>query len=140
MEQVHPQFEEGLVIGKYNEKVIGQEFAYQGIPLNPTVGKDNVDFYLPDGRSIEVKIDLKSQCTGYGAIEWPTVLRNADFYIQTLTYARVFTHQQFKDLYMSGKKPAGGMGDLNYEGRLIKDMGKHGIPLWQFIKNLKNEN
>jgi hypothetical protein len=72
-----------------------------------------------------------------GAIEWPTVLRNADFYIQTLTYARVYTHEQYEHLYLHGKKPAAGVGDLDYDARLIRNMGREGQPLYQFINDMK---
>lgn len=138
-EHHHPKFEPGLVLGKYNETVIEHEFQYQGVPLTRTQGKHSFDFYLPNGKSVEVKIDLRSQCTGAGAIEWPTLQRRADFYIYTLTYARVYTHQQLEDLYLHrGKIPWEGMGDLGYAGRYIKGMGKEGVPLWQFIKGLKN--
>lgn len=125
------------MLGKHNEDVIEHEFRYQGIPLIKTQGKHPFDFYLPDGRSVEVKIDLRSQCTGAGAVEWPTLMRQADIYIYTLTYARVFTHKELEELYMHGKVPWGGMGDLGYTGRYIKGMGKQGLPLWQFIQNLK---
>jgi hypothetical protein len=137
-EHLNPEFDSALVLGKHNEAVVAHEFAYQGIPIRRTDGKHPFDFFLPDGRSVEVKIDLRSQCTGSAAVEWPTLQRGADFYIYTLTYARVLTHQQLEDLYMhQGKIPSGGMGDLGYTGRLIRGMGKEGVPLWQFIKDLQ---
>jgi len=75
MEKVYPQFEKALIIGKYNEEVIAHECAYQGIPLIQAEGKDDFDFHLPDGRSLEAKIDLRSQCTGYGAMVAVTTCR-----------------------------------------------------------------
>jgi len=140
MEKLYPEFADALIIGKYNERVIAHEFEFQGVPLTPTVGKDDFDFYLPDGRSLEVKIDLRSQCTGMGAVEWPTLQRNADYYVYTLTYARVYTHQQLQDLYLHGKKPAAGLGDLGYDARLIRNMGKDGLPLYQFINSFKQQS
>lgn len=137
MEHFHPEWSQALQIGKYNESVIAHEFAYQGIPLIPTEGKNDFDFHLPDGRSLEVKIDLRSQCTGYGAIEWPTLQRGADFYVYSLTYARVFTHAELNQLYLGGKSLDGGVGDLNYNARLVKRMGQYGMPLYEFIKLLK---
>ena len=75
MEHVYPTFEKALALGQYNEEVIAHEFAYQGIQLTPTDGKHPFDFFLPDGRSVEVKMDVRSQCTGMGAIEWKTIQR-----------------------------------------------------------------
>src|SRR5438552_14469477 len=63
----------------YNQEVIAHEFQFQGVPLAQTHGEHPFDFYLPNGKSLEVKIDLRSQCTGSGAIEWPTLQRQADF-------------------------------------------------------------
>jgi hypothetical protein len=137
---VESEFEESLALGKHNEKVIAHEFGYQGVPLAATQGKHDFDFYLPDGRSLEVKIDLRSQATGCGAIEWPTLQRNAEIYVYTFTYARVFTHAELKALYLSGKVPHKGFGSVGYTGRYVKGMGKQGIPLWQFIDSLKTKH
>jgi hypothetical protein len=139
MEKVFTQFEQALVLGKYNEHVIAHEFAFQGIPVQQTEGKDDFDFYLPDGRSVEVKMDIRSQCTGAGAIEWPTLQRHADFYIHTLTYARVFPHALYQALFNRGKIPDGGFGPQGYDGRYIRNLGREGQPLWEFIKQLREQ-
>ncbi|OFW04939.1 MAG: hypothetical protein A3I61_17205 [Acidobacteria bacterium RIFCSPLOWO2_02_FULL_68_18] len=136
-EHVFTDFNRSLALGKYNEQVIEHEFRYQGIPIKRTDGKNDFDFFLPNGKSVEVKIDIRSQCTGSGAVEWPTLQRMADYYIYSLTYARVFTHKQLQDLYLRGKIPAGGFGDLAYDGRIVSHMGKEGIPMYQFIRDLK---
>lgn len=137
-EHLHPEFKTGLAIGQYNESVISHEFLYQGVPIRRTQGEHPFDFFLPNGQSVEVKIDLRSQCTGMAAVEWPTLQRMADFYIYTLTYARVLTHKQLEYLYMhEGKLPVQGLGSAGYDGRLVRNLGKAGVPLWQFIKDLK---
>jgi hypothetical protein len=139
MEKVFPTFDKALIIGQYNQEVLAHEFQYQGYPLIPTEGKHPFDFYLPNGKSLEIKIDLRSQCTGMGLVEWPTLQRRADFYAYTLTYSRVFTLEELEQLYSYGKIPSGGVGDLDYTARLIAKMGQHGVPLWQFIRNQKAE-
>jgi hypothetical protein len=139
MEKLVSQFDEALAAGHLNEKVVTHEFAYNGIPIRRTKGKNDSDFFLPDGRSVEVKLDLRSQATGCGLIEWPSIQRFADLYIHTLTYTRVFTHEQYKTLYLRGKIPGGPVGDIGYNGRLIRNMGREGVPLWQFIRDLKNQ-
>jgi hypothetical protein len=95
----------------------------RGIQLvSPPPGKRPFDYFLPDGRTIEIKLDLRSQARHYAAIERPTLDRNADFYIHTLCYYLVFSGNVYRDLYNKrGKVPErkGAMGDQNYEGRLI---------------------
>lgn len=137
-EHVYADFDRSLEIGRYNENVIAHEFAYQGVPLTPTPPGHPFDFYLPSGKSLEVKIDLRSQCTGAGAIEWPTLARRADFYLYTLTYARVYPHALLEQLYMSGKIPDGGFGGAGYDGRWVRGMGRQGVPMYEFINSLKN--
>lgn len=139
MEKVYPQFDQALALGHYVEDVIDHEFKYQGIPVIRTQGKNDFDFILPDGKTLEWKVDVRSQCTGAGAIEWPTLQRRADYYGYTLTYARIYTYLELEQLYLGGKIPGGGIGDLGYSGRYIRNMGKHGIPLYQFINDLKNK-
>jgi hypothetical protein len=140
-EHVFTKFEPALVLGKYNEDVIAHEFAYQGIPAKRTEGKNNFDFILPNGQTLEWKIDIRSQCTGSGAIEYPTLKRGADYYGYTFTYARVFTHSELEYLYLhQSHLPAGGMGDAAYDGRLVRNMGKHGIPFYQFLRDLKQSH
>ena len=93
----YTQFKQALQAGQQNEQVVAEEFAYKGIPLiQPPDGKQPFDRYLPDGRSIEIKLDLRSQRTSNGCIERPTLDRGADFYIHTFTYARVYTHQEYE--------------------------------------------
>lgn len=141
VEHLNPEFNAALALGKHNEQVIAHEFSYQGIPVKPTEGKHPFDFFLPDGRSVEVKIDVRSQCTGYAAVELPTLSRRADIYIYTLTYARVLTFEQLRDLYQhEGKLPWGGIGDLGYDARLVKNLGKQGVPLYQFIRDLNTSS
>lgn len=137
MEKVYTQFGKALVLGEYNQEVIAHEFAYQGVPLTPTHGKHPFDFYLPSGKSLEVKIDLRSQCTGAGAIERPTLQRRADFYLYTLTYARVYPYALLEQLYLAGRIPDGGLGDASYDGRYVNWMGKQGVPMYEFINSLK---
>jgi len=138
MEKLYPQFDQALVLGKYNEEVVAHEFEFQEIPLIRTEGKHPFDFFLPDGRSLEIKIDIRSQGTGAGIIEWPTLQRRADFYLFTFTYNRVFAYQELEQLYMHyGKLPSGGFGDMGYGGRIVPRMGKYGIPGYQFIKELR---
>lgn len=137
-EHVFTDFDSSLIIGRYNETVVAHEFEFQGIPLTRTEGKHPFDFYLPDGRSLEIKLDIRSQGTGAGIIEWPTLQRLADLYLYTFTYNRVFTHKELEFLYMhQGKIPSSGFGDLGYTGRIIPRMGKYGIPGYQFIKELR---
>jgi hypothetical protein len=139
VEHVTADFDKSLALGRLNENVVAHEFRYQGLPVTQTEGKNDFDLFLPDGRSVEVKLDLRSQATGYGVIEWPTIQRLADLYVYTFTYARVFMHEQFKELYLRGKIPGGGIGDLGYDARLVRNMGREGVPLWQFIRDLKAE-
>lgn len=137
MEHLYPEFESALALGQYNEEVIAHEFKYQGIPIIRTEGKNDFDFILPDGRTLEWKLDVRSQATGCGAIEWPSLQRRADLYGYTFTYAKLYTHQQLEALYLQGKIPDKGFGPQGYDGRYVRGMGKEGLPLWQFIKELK---
>ncbi len=136
-------FADSLTVGKYNEKVVADEFSYHGIPLvSPPDGKHPFDRYLPSPtglKSVEIKADFRSQRTGHAVIEYPTLQRGANFYIHTFTTARVYTHDQYMQLYMRGKIPAGGMGQYGYDGRYIRlsDMRAVGMPLYQFINGLK---
>ncbi len=139
MERVYTSFLQALALGQYNEKVIAHEFAYRGKPLiDPPPGKHPYDFYLPDGRSVEIKIDVRSQCTGRAALEYPTIKRAADFVILTTTAARVFTREEIDFLYLHGKVPAEGFGEQHYDGRLVSfaDYYQHGTKLYQFIDSL----
>lgn len=138
MEQVLPaSFEAALEIGHANEDVVIHEFQYQGVPVTPTVGKADFDFFLPDGRSVEAKIDLRSQATNKGYLETATYNRRPDIYIHTLTYALVFTGEQLDWLYNHGKIVWG--GDYQKQDRMVSkvDMNNVGMPLWKFIKELK---
>lgn len=138
-EHLHPQFSEALAIGRYNEEIVAHEFTRSGIPIVHTEGKNDFDFILPNGQTLEWKLDVRSQCTGNGAIEWPTILRGADYYGYTFTYARIYTYQQYKELYMRGFLPAGGMGDRPYDSRYVRRMGREGLPLYQFIRDWKKQ-
>lgn len=138
MEKVYPEWEEALALERYNARVIKHEFDYQGVPIEQTTGKNDVDFILPDGRTIEWKFDIRSQCTGSGAIEWKSLQRRADLYGYTFTYNRLYTYQELEFLYLhQGKKVEGGFGNLDYDGRYVRGMGKAGIPGYQFINGLK---
>lgn len=138
-ESLYQDFAPALAMGQYNEKVLAHEFEYQGIPLiSPPPGKQPFDRYLQDGRSLEMKLDVRSQCTGSGCIEFPTIARHADFYIHTFTYAKVYTWEEYNRLYLSGKVIKDGVGQYEYEGHYIRGMGQHGTPLYQFINSLKN--
>lgn len=136
--QVLPQdFQTALDLGKQNEQVVAHEFEYHGIPVTRTEGKHNFDFFLPDGRSVEVKLQLRSQGSGNAALETATMRRSADFQIHTLTYAVVLTREQAEDLYMRGKIAQ--MGDYKLQDRYVRtyDMKNTGVYLHQFIKQLK---
>lgn len=141
VEHLNPEFHAALALGHHNERVIAHEFEYQGVPVRRTEGKHPFDFFLPDGRSVEVKIDVRSQCTGMAAVEMPTIDRKADLYIYSLTYARVLTYDQLKHLYThEGVLPWGGVGDFGYHARLIRNMGRQGVPLYQFIRDLRSSS
>ena len=45
----------------------------------------------------------------------------------------------YRMLYGYGKIPAGGFGPQGYDGRYIKNLGREGQPLWEFIKNLREQ-
>lgn len=137
-EKIYPKFDRALEIGKYNEEVIAHEFTYQGLPLTRTTGQHPFDFYLPNGKSLEVKIDLRSQCTGCGAIEEPTLLRNADYYVYTFTEARVYPHVLLQAIFNRGRKPNGGFGNLSYNGRYCPGMKDEGVSLHEFIGMMKH--
>ncbi len=139
MNHVYTDFVPALQIGKYNESIIAHEFEYQGIPLIQTEGKNDYDFFLPDGRSLEVKLDLRSQATGSGCIEYPTLQRCADLYLYTFTFAKVFTGAELEALYSRGKIVNGGAGDRHYDARYVWQMGRYGTPLHEFIKALKQQ-
>lgn len=141
MNHVTAEFIPSLQAGLLNENVIAHEFTYQGVPVKQTEGKNDFDLYLPDGRSVEIKLDLRSQATGSLALEWPTLQRGADIYILTTTIARVFTSEQVSRLYNSGKIPAGGFGQQGYDGRYVRlsEYYNSGTKLWEFIKALKQQ-
>lgn len=137
LNQVLPNsFEAGLEIGHANEDVVIHEFSYNDIPITRTVGKHDFDFYLPDNRSCEVKLDLRSQATNRGYLETATYNRRPDIYIHTLCYALVFTGEQLDWLYNHGKIVYG--GDYQKQDRMVSkvDMNNLGTPLWKFIKGL----
>jgi hypothetical protein len=137
MEKLYPQFDAALALGKHNEDVLAHEFSYQGLALRRTEGKHPFDFYLPNGKSLEVKIDLRSQCTGCGAIEAPTLARNADYYLYTFTTARVYPHVLLEELFKGGKRPSGGFGGAGYDGRYVPGMMNEGVSLHEFIQMVK---
>jgi hypothetical protein len=96
---------------------------------------------LPDGRSLEVKLDLRSQARGYAAIEAPSLARHADFYTHTLCYYLIFPGDVYEMLYnQKGKIPErkGSMGDQNYDGRLIPVQEMRGWGMWpsRFVREL----
>jgi hypothetical protein len=136
--QVLPQdFQTALDLGKQNEKVIIHELLYQGVDVIPTEGKHPFDFFLPDGRSVEVKLQLRSQGSGNAALETATMQRGPDLQIHTLTYAVVLTREQAEQLYMRGKIAQ--MGDYKYQDRYVRafELKNTGVCLHQFIKSLK---
>jgi hypothetical protein len=131
-------FTQDLALGQANERVIALEFERRGLPLiQPPPGRQPFDFFLPDGRSVEIKLDIRSQNTQYAAIEYPTIQRHADFYIHTLTYSLVFDHDTYQLLYNRGKVVT--MGEQKYDGRLVdkRDMRAAGMFVDKFIKSLK---
>lgn len=135
--QVLPtSFQSALALGQQNEQVIAHEFEYHGIPIQRTQGKHDFDFFLPDGRSVEVKLDLRSQATNYALFEEPTFNRAADIHIHTLTYAVVLTRQQVEELYKRGK--VANAGDFRGHARLVPkyELKNAGVYLDQFIKSL----
>ena len=136
--QVLPKdFNTALDLGKQNEKVILNEFRYHGIEVIPTDGKHDFDFFLPDGRSVEVKLQLRAQGSGNAALETETMRRSPDLQIHTLTYAVVLTREQAEALYMRGKIAQ--MGDFQRQDRYVRsyDLKNSGIYLHAFIKQLK---
>lgn len=130
-----------LAIGQQNQEVVFRDLKYRGIDITPTEGKHPFDGYLPDGRSVEVKLDLYSQSRHYAAIEAATLSRNADFYVHTLCYYVVLPGNVLYDLYnRRGKIPErGGFGDQNQEGRFITTNDMRGFGLYgdQFSKTIK---
>lgn len=139
--QVLPAWEIALQLGQLNEQVIDHEFFYQGIPLiRPPSGKQDFDRFLPDGRSVEIKLDLRSQATDWAVLEEPTFNRAADIHIHTLTYAVVLTREQVEQLYRRGKVVK--IGQQQYQGRAVskQDMKQTGIYLNRFIRELKQSN
>lgn len=135
-------FLDDLALGQKNQEVVFADFARRGLIITPTQGKHPFDGFLPDGRSIEVKLDLMSQSTGNAAIELPTLQRHADFYAHTLCYYRIYTNEDYWILYKQGKIPLKGMGDQQYDGRLIptKLMRTSGMYPSEFIKYLNDTN
>ncbi|HEY6189326.1 MAG TPA: hypothetical protein VIW80_16860 [Pyrinomonadaceae bacterium] len=136
--QVLPtNFKEALELGQQNEAVIENEFRYNGISIQPTdhFRKEPFDFYLPDGRSVEAKLDLRSQGTRCALLEEPTFNRAADIHIHTLTYAMVFTREQIERLYRRGKVVKS--GDYQYNARAVPlyELKGQGVYLHDFIKN-----
>ena len=141
-EQVFANFIPSLAVGQLNENVVKHEFRYNGIPVvDPPPGKQPFDFFLPDGRACEAKIDLRSQATGKIALEWPTLQRGAGIYILTTTVARVFTSLEVQAMYNRGKVPAGGFGQQGYDGRYtsLTEYYNSGMRLRDFIYQLKQQ-
>src|ERR1044072_6030583 len=106
MHQVLPtSFDAALALGQQNEAVIEHELRYHGINVQPTdhFTKQPFDFFLPDGSSVEVKLDIRSQGTRCIALEEPSYQRAADFHIHTICYAKVFTRAQVEALWRKGK-------------------------------------
>jgi hypothetical protein len=130
-------FLDDLDVGHAAEKVISHEFSFQGIPVQRTEGKHDFDFFLPDGRSAECKLDLRSLATNYAVIEDRSMDREADFYFHTLCYTLVFPNETYHRLDRQGKIVK--IGDYQYEGRIIKktEMRQSGIYLDQFIRQLQ---
>jgi hypothetical protein len=128
--QVLPAWEIAIELGQLNEQVIDHEFSYQGIPLIRTPkGKQDFDRFLPDGRSVEIKLDLRSQTTDWAVLEEPTYNRAADLHIHTLTYAVVLTREQVEQLYRRGKVVK--IGQQQYSGQAVtkQDMKQTGVYL-----------
>lgn len=121
-------------IGQLNQDVIFRDLANRGLLITPTVGKNDFDGFLPDGRSVEVKLDILSQVTNNAAIEEPSILRYADFYIHTLTSYRVYPQSLYHELYMKRGRITE-MGEQRYEGRLIPTYEmKCGMYASEFVK------
>lgn len=137
MESLYSPFDRSLALGQHNEDVIEHEFAYHQVPVTRTKGRNDVDFILPGGASLEWKMDVRSQCTGRGIIEDPTLERQADFYGVTFTFARVYPRRLFQDIYRRGR-PVKGFGQLAYDGRLCPGMHLEGIRLRDFIESMKS--
>jgi hypothetical protein len=141
MEQVLPEsFQSALALGQLNEKVIEHEFDYQGVNIFPTDhdSKQPFDFYLPDGRSVEVKIDLRSQATNKALFEEPTMGRAADIHIHTMTYAMAFRREEIEQLWQRGNPVR--VGDFGYNCRAVPKfvLKGRGMYLDEFIKSLKH--
>jgi hypothetical protein len=141
MEQVLPvSFQATLELGQLNERVMEHEFDYQGVNIFPTDHDSNqpFDFYLPDGRSVECKIDLRSQATNKAHFEEPTMNRAADIHIHTMTYAMVFHRAEVEQLWQRGNSVRA--GDLGYNCRAVPKfvLKGRGMYLDEFIKSLKH--
>lgn len=139
MPEQYTPFQEALKTGHQNEDCVIAEFQYSGIPVYRPEGKSYFDFQLPSGHTIECKLDLRSQRTNCACIERPSLDRPIDFFIHTMTYAKVYTHQEYVWLYNHGKIPANGLGEQHYEGRYVPklEMKNKGVFLDQFIKSLR---
>src|ERR1044071_437938 len=112
-------FRAALAAGQQNEQVVAEEFEYRGLPIIRADGKAPFDFKLPSGQLVEVKLDLRSQRTANGVIEANSLARPVDFFIHTFTYARVYTAEEYRRLYDSGKVPTRGIGEFHYDARYI---------------------
>lgn len=107
--------------------------------MSPPPGKQPFDRYLPDGRSLEIKLDLRSQNTQYAALEQATIDRHPDFVIHTLTYALAFPGPIYEELYHRRGK-IHNFGEQGLEGRLVdkREMRAAGVYVDQFIKQLRS--
>lgn len=130
-------FKQDLQIGHHHEALIAKGFAWYGIDLTPTQGKHPFDFYLPDGRSLECKVDFYSAISGNACIELPTLKRAANFYAHTFCFTKIFTYEEYKWLYMHGKVAT--VGEQRYDARLPSriDFKSKGVFIDTFIKGLK---
>lgn len=132
-------FQADLQIGHRHEALIAKGFAWHGIQLTPTEGKHPYDFFFPNGKSLECKLDLFSAISGNAAIEYPTLQRAADFYAHTFCFTKIFTYEEYQWLYNHGKMVK--MGDYQYEGRLPSriDFKSKGQFIDQFAKQLTQQ-
>lgn len=130
-------FLDDLDVGHAAEKVVCHEFEYRGVPVQRTEGRNDFDFFLPNGASCEVKMDLRSLATNYAVIEDKSLSREADFYFHVLTYCLVFDNQTYHRLYRQGKIVK--IGDYQYSGKIIPkyELRQSGLYLDQFIKQLQ---
>lgn len=130
-------FEVDLQLGKKAEALLSAHFDRNGIYLEQTVGKNEVDFYLPDRSRLEVKFDARSMTTQNGCIELPTLHRDFNYIAHIICSTYFFSKEQYEELYKLGYQKAK-VGDQGYQSSLIQKqlIQKYGTSLEDFTSKV----